>query len=975
MAPLLAVEPGSITDVPADDLGNVWTVFTKCKENLKDGRRLENLSWRLWYREITANNSNRQHLPQLTHHTLPIFDSPPFTQPQLSSEVESASELDEANTTDDDDDALDQISMPIAQDLPTHAHIRSSSSHAGPSHAPATDAPSSSHVSQSSSLTITKEEQTRQQQSETTVHHDHFVPRSALTTRANSDSSILPPPMNSQSTFRTRRPSSFNFGKFMTTHVDVAQFKASARNRSPAPQPFSPELEAVPILVAVPISVDVDPPHTPPSSSNAVPSAPTFAIIQPTPRPTPPDSPQVSIQSHKSSTTLLVPNNMDPYFVAAPASTTTAPKEEDETETATQTPVTSSKGTVTHETATPTTTEPVPVDDPRKRKTFFFKESPGGGQHSPNSDVSSTTTASTSTSKALITPMEEQEPVISASPVTLTEVVIAPVEEEEEEEDEAPAPVVQAPTAAKKGKEPVKHTVMPTRPAANRAATGRGGRMGAGHARHHSSHVVPAPRVAPQRSKSAAVLTLKGAVAALAPLAAVEEHLAPPKRSASSSRLPAQQRSQSTASSSKTVMAPPPPVKKLREPSPLRPQPKRTPSPRAPVARAPSMEPKKRSTLSEVVTKHSAQVNNHTSTQAATGSKLRSDAQTTTASSDFETTDSEEDDSSWASDYSDEEEGGDDDTATGTLTKEAAVEAARQRDMFAKVPTRSYVDLARQHKRPGLLTSLFHPDPNVVPYLPGAAGLRAHNSAQNLGTRPTPMVMPGTSLVQSRLTTSKSSAAVPLAAQVTVTQQLQIQPLTSTQAKVGAAIVGDATAQVKKCVNPSGRPGYRLQGRPEGMEVESSDSEDDAGDSVPLSKSVAQRKLEALAGLARKKSEQKQQQQQQAQQPTRRESGQQSRAAELHGQPPSEDFSIPAPSAPIGLPHPYNLPLPAPPATPRTTRRQMFATEMTESMRRQLMWERETNRRMMGGQYKKSNVVRKPPVAVYGNEDFHATGW
>lgn len=30
-------------------------VFTKCKESLKDGRRLENISWRLWYREMVAS--------------------------------------------------------------------------------------------------------------------------------------------------------------------------------------------------------------------------------------------------------------------------------------------------------------------------------------------------------------------------------------------------------------------------------------------------------------------------------------------------------------------------------------------------------------------------------------------------------------------------------------------------------------------------------------------------------------------------------------------------------------------------------------------------------------------------------------------------------------------------------------------------------------------------------------------------------
>lgn len=32
-------------------------VFTKCKQSLKDGRRLENISWRLWFREISYSHS------------------------------------------------------------------------------------------------------------------------------------------------------------------------------------------------------------------------------------------------------------------------------------------------------------------------------------------------------------------------------------------------------------------------------------------------------------------------------------------------------------------------------------------------------------------------------------------------------------------------------------------------------------------------------------------------------------------------------------------------------------------------------------------------------------------------------------------------------------------------------------------------------------------------------------------------------
>ncbi|KAI8093350.1 uncharacterized protein BX664DRAFT_329493 [Halteromyces radiatus] len=35
-----------------DQLSSLWAAFTKCKRNLRDGFRLENMSWRLWYREV-----------------------------------------------------------------------------------------------------------------------------------------------------------------------------------------------------------------------------------------------------------------------------------------------------------------------------------------------------------------------------------------------------------------------------------------------------------------------------------------------------------------------------------------------------------------------------------------------------------------------------------------------------------------------------------------------------------------------------------------------------------------------------------------------------------------------------------------------------------------------------------------------------------------------------------------------------------
>lgn len=56
---------------------------------------------------------------------------------------------------------------------------------------------------------------------------------------------------------------------------------------------------------------------------------------------------------------------------------------------------------------------------------------------------------------------------------------------------------------------------------------------------------------------------------------------------------------------------------------------------------------------------------------------------------------------------------------------------------------------------------------------------------------------------------------------------------------------------------------------------------------------------------------------------------------------PEEQPPTPTP-IPVG--HPYNLPPPAAPSTPRTTRRQMLQTEMSESLRRNLLWERQVSK-------------------------------
>jgi Protein of unknown function (DUF3295) len=264
------------------------------------------------------------------------------------------------------------------------------------------------------------------------------------------------------------------------------------------------------------------------------------------------------------------------------------------------------------------------------------------------------------------------------------------------------------------------------------------------------------------------------------------------------------------------------------------------------------------------------------------------------SSSEYETTDTdEEDDDSWASE--DISEGVVDPARTVTDKcpptkedsglREAALEAQRQRELFVKQPKRSYSNLGRTQS--GLLSQLLNPDPNVLP-----SGHPYRVASTHDVTR---------SGIPSALTSGKSSAAHPLAAQVTAQAPL-------------------ATA------TSSGHGGYRPKGRPQGEELEDdSDSPEDPDDTIQVSRSLAQQRLAALANPSR-------------------------RRASDNQVPTQGSLAMARPmlptiaTAPIPLNHPWNLPAPAPPTTPRTTRRQMLATELSESLRRNLLWERQVSK-------------------------------
>ncbi|KAK8045265.1 hypothetical protein PG993_005289 [Apiospora rasikravindrae] len=103
---VLTVDPNVIHKVDtanAQNLFNMWTVFSRCADSVEQGRRLENLSWRLWNRETfccdTTEGKLRQTKPTpIATSTVPK-DIPEMRipeVPQLSGSVDSIAEDEEA---------------------------------------------------------------------------------------------------------------------------------------------------------------------------------------------------------------------------------------------------------------------------------------------------------------------------------------------------------------------------------------------------------------------------------------------------------------------------------------------------------------------------------------------------------------------------------------------------------------------------------------------------------------------------------------------------------------------------------------------------------------------------------------------------------------------------------------------------------------------------------------------------------------
>ena len=150
------------------------------------------------------------------------------------------------------------------------------------------------------------------------------------------------------------------------------------------------------------------------------------------------------------------------------------------------------------------------------------------------------------------------------------------------------------------------------------------------------------------------------------------------------------------------------------------------------------------------------------------------------------------------------------------------------------------------------------------------------------------------------------------------------------------------------------------------MEDDSESEEDD----IQLSRSIARERLAAIAsGSRRHASDQASQSRPPAPAPPPKAAV---TAREVPREPPQRQSAfITAVTAPIPLGYPYNLPAPAPPMTPRTTRRRMLSTELSESLRLNLLWERQVSKVNMLGGARRGGLLGsrlQPMTAVNGQQ-------
>jgi len=66
----LALDSFQDTTIDESDIRRMWILFTKCKDDIKNGFRLENISWRIWYKKYLNNTSDLFSNNKIYHKTM-----------------------------------------------------------------------------------------------------------------------------------------------------------------------------------------------------------------------------------------------------------------------------------------------------------------------------------------------------------------------------------------------------------------------------------------------------------------------------------------------------------------------------------------------------------------------------------------------------------------------------------------------------------------------------------------------------------------------------------------------------------------------------------------------------------------------------------------------------------------------------------------------------------------------------------------
>ncbi|KAI0081045.1 hypothetical protein K474DRAFT_57230 [Panus rudis PR-1116 ss-1] len=859
-SPILSVASDVVKELEGEDaVYGLWTVFTKCKASLTDGRRLENISWRLWYREMSSNS--------LYSHS-PGSVSPP------SSEDRSPTPI-----------------TPVSEDGPAGQHE---------------DLPRDSLMPG------------EQRPAARSWHGENLAPTAVNVSRRLSTASMPARPNTKGAPSRV--------GKLIVgilpDKLDIPPRRSVSKpgtTLSPNPTP-SQILQPRPVVPTMQLPTA----SSSPSVSGASGLFPRVVVVNPTPHPTPPATPQPPSSATAAGPAALAPTHLLPPPARRPLFSAQAASDSSSSSSASSSSCSNAavaeQQSLSHLHAGASKRDVEATIKPSDRRLFLQ-------QAQPTATAATTTTSRPGPSAA----PRKAEDNIAILP-SLSQVVAA---SNSKSECEVEVPEV-SPSSGTSSHGCIKSDGV--------ISGGGGGGSGVGDrergatkralAKAHARRSRETIRHNPVRPMTSRVQSHRAATTAAVAAAAAQKK-AETKRTTfnvgSTSSNGSKGGRSGYGDKDKSLARPERDVPRPRPPSPVK---------------------------SGRATGNAAT----TSTAAAAGAttNVRRGLVMST-SSEFET---DTDDSEWASEDSGPDEQELARQREESRLREAAEEAQRQRDMFAKIPKRSYT--ANIPRTKSGLSQLLNPDPAIFP--PGHPLARSSFSTQDmtmlhrqaasssghLYQHPSGLgqvhhaLGPGlghrregsaTVAPTPPLSTSKSTLAMPLAAQVTAQVTLN-----------GALANG-------------GREGYRPKGRPEEAEMEDdTDSEDDNPENaIQVSRSLAQQKLAALADPKRRRTSER------VANPatnttttttatttatatTNASTTTATRPSNLTTTSQQNLTQVTRPTlptiatAPIPLNHPYNLPAPAPPTTPRTTRRQMLSTELSESLRRNLLWERQVSK-------------------------------